>query len=110
MDRAYSARFDGIAICSGSKPNRLYGSGRVGRIANLVQIGSKVRRRRRADITIAVGEVATGWFADFGPMENLLIPSQDRRAGRVIRFSSLCYGWWTMPSSSRVSARKMSNL
>jgi hypothetical protein len=50
MDRAYSARFDGIAICSGSKPNRLYGSGRFGRIADLVQIGSKVRRRRIADI------------------------------------------------------------
>ena len=40
-------------------------------------------------------------------MENLLIPSQDRRAGRVIRFSSLCYGWWTMPSSSRVSAQNV---
>src|SRR5580692_7836531 len=65
MDRADSARFDGIAICSGSKPNRLYGSGRFGRIADLVQIGSKVRRRRRADI--AVAEVAAGWFADFWP-------------------------------------------
>jgi hypothetical protein len=51
-----------------------------------------------------------GGLRIFGPMENLLIPSQHRRAGRVIRFSSLCYGWWTMPSSSRVSARKMSNL
>jgi hypothetical protein len=44
-----------------------YGSGRVGRIADLVQIGSKVRRRRRADITIAVAEVAAGWFVDFWP-------------------------------------------